>query len=177
VLLPRHLDMLVAQHGERAGDALARPERHDDLVEIAALGGNERRQEALLVFLGAFGDHVGVGEVGAEDDLDRPLGAHHGNLRRGPGIVDVGADMLRRHHVIGAAEGFAGDHGDERHGTLAVGEQKFGAMLDQPAVFRDDIDCSSNETIGKRPGLLLSVSGHSRSLQYCAINERSHLAI
>ena len=65
VLPPRHLDVLVAQHGERAGDAPPRRVRHDHLVDIAALGGDEGRQEAVLVFLGTGGDLVGVADVGA----------------------------------------------------------------------------------------------------------------
>jgi hypothetical protein len=36
--------------------------RHDDVVDIAAFGGDERRQEAVLVFLGARGDCFGMSE-------------------------------------------------------------------------------------------------------------------
>jgi hypothetical protein len=41
VLLHRRLDVLVFQHRQRPGDALAGRVRHDDVVEIAALGGDE----------------------------------------------------------------------------------------------------------------------------------------
>ncbi len=94
VLAARHLHGLAAQHGERTGDARARGLRHDDVVDIAALGGDEGRQEALLVFAGARRDLFRVADVGAEDDLDRALGAHHRDLRRRPGVVDVAADVL-----------------------------------------------------------------------------------
>ena len=127
--------MLVAQHLERAGDALARRMRHDHLVDIAALGRHERIGEARLIFVDALLDLVGVAELGAIDDLDRALGAHHRDLGRRPGIVDVAADMLRGHNVIGAAIGLAGDDGDLRHRRLGEGEQQLGAMLDQAAIF------------------------------------------
>ena len=42
VLAARHLDLLVLQHGEGAGDAAAGRVRRDHLVDIAALGGGER---------------------------------------------------------------------------------------------------------------------------------------
>ena len=56
-MLPsRHLHGLAAEHGERAGDARARGVRHDHVVDVAALGGDERRQEPVLVLLGARRD-------------------------------------------------------------------------------------------------------------------------
>src|SRR5262245_24126802 len=39
--------------------------------------------------------------------------------------------MLRRHDVVGAAIGLAGDDGDFRHGRLGEGEQELGPVLDQ----------------------------------------------
>ena len=86
--------MLVPQHRQRARNAAPRRVRHDHVVDIAALGGDERRQKPVLVFLGARGDLVFVADVGAEDDLDRALGAHHRDLRRRPGIVEIAADVL-----------------------------------------------------------------------------------
>src|SRR6266404_3667022 len=80
VLARRHLDFLPPEHRQGACDPLAGGARHDHLVDIAALGGHERRQEAILVFLGARRDLLGVADVGPEDDLYRPLGAHHGDL-------------------------------------------------------------------------------------------------
>ena len=62
VLLHRHLDMLVAQHRQRPGDAPPCRVRHDDVVDIAALGGDEGRQEPVLIFPGARGDLVGVAD-------------------------------------------------------------------------------------------------------------------
>src|SRR5215831_17822686 len=65
VLSCRHLHSLASQHRERLGDAPARDTRHDHVVDIAALGGGEGREEAILVFLGAGGDLLGVADIGA----------------------------------------------------------------------------------------------------------------
>jgi hypothetical protein len=52
-MLPgRHLHVFCLEHGERAADAPARGVRHDHLVDIAALGGDEGSQETIFVFLG-----------------------------------------------------------------------------------------------------------------------------
>ena len=53
VFLPGVFEFLVTQQRERAGDALSRAVRRDHFVDVAALGGDERRQEAILIFLGA----------------------------------------------------------------------------------------------------------------------------
>ena len=68
--------------------------RHDDVIYITALGGDEGGEKPLLVFLGAGGDLFRIADIGAEDDLDRALGAHHRDLRGRPGVIDVAADML-----------------------------------------------------------------------------------
>ena len=47
VVLPRrHLDMLVPQHRQRAGEPFARRVRHDHIVDIAALGGDDTKCHA-----------------------------------------------------------------------------------------------------------------------------------
>jgi hypothetical protein len=74
------------------------------LVDVAALGGDERGQKAVLVFLRAGGDLPGSPISARKMISTAPLSSHHGDLRRRPGIVDVAADVLRRHHAIGAAE-------------------------------------------------------------------------
>ena len=52
-----------------------------------------------------------------------------------PGVVDVAAQVLRRHDVIGAAIGLAGDDRDLRHRRLGIGEEQLGAVLDEAAIF------------------------------------------
>src|SRR5512137_2514854 len=49
VLAPRVLQLLVAQHRQRAADALARLVRLDHVVDVAAAAGDERVGEAVLV--------------------------------------------------------------------------------------------------------------------------------
>src|SRR5262245_9642675 len=50
IVLPRwHLHPLSPQHRERLDDAGARGARHDHVIDIAAFGGGEGREEAILV--------------------------------------------------------------------------------------------------------------------------------
>src|SRR5262249_5592231 len=77
----------------------------------------------------------GVGEVAAVEDVDRAGGAHDGDLGGGPGEVDVAAEVLGAHDVVGAAVGFAGDDGDLGDGGLGVGVQQLGASSDDPGPF------------------------------------------
>jgi len=59
----RFLPAASPAHGRRAA---AGGVRHDDIVDVAALGGDERREETVLVFLGAGGDLAGITNVGAK---------------------------------------------------------------------------------------------------------------
>src|SRR6202008_667131 len=112
VLFPGILELLVPEHGERAADALAGRVRQDHVVDEAARARDERVGELLPVLLGAVGDLLLVADIGAENDPDGALRAHHCNLRRGPGEIDVAADVLGAHDVIGPAIGLARDDGD-----------------------------------------------------------------
>lgn len=94
MLLPRVLELLVAQHGEGPADAAAGVARLDDVVDVAARRRHERVGELLAVLLGARLDLGQVADVAAEDDLHRPLRPHHRDLGGRPGVVDVGADVL-----------------------------------------------------------------------------------
>src|SRR5262245_41384067 len=89
VLLPRIFDGLVAQHIEGTADAPSRRARQDHFVDIAAFGRRKRIGEAVLVFLDALGNLVGVTELGTIEDFHGTLRSHDGDLRRRPGIVDV----------------------------------------------------------------------------------------
>jgi hypothetical protein len=126
---------LSAAAPRRPGRPAAGRPRLDHLVDEAALGGDERVGEAVLVFLGVRRDLLRVAQIGAVEDLHRALGAHHRDLRGRPGIVDVAAQVLGRHHVIGPAIGLAGDHRDLRHRRLAIGEQQLRAVLDDAVIF------------------------------------------
>src|SRR5207302_205518 len=75
VLAPRVLEPLGLERRQRLADPPARAVRHDDVVDEAAIGGDEGIGEFLAIFLGARRDLLGVADVGAEDNLDRALGA------------------------------------------------------------------------------------------------------
>ena len=83
----------------------------DDAVELAALGGEERRRDVVGVLVGearAHGRDILAGLLGALDlaaveDVDGALAAHHRDLGRRPGEVDVGAELLGAHHDVRAA--------------------------------------------------------------------------
>lgn len=62
------------------------------------------------------------------------LGAHHGHLGSGPGVVGVTAQVLRAHHVIGAAISLARDDGDLGHGGLGIGIEQLGTVGDDAIV-------------------------------------------
>src|SRR6185312_1675502 len=80
VLAPRVLELLVLECGQRLADPPARAMRHDHVVDEAAIGRHERVGELLAILLGARRDLLCITDVGAEDDLDRALGAHHRDL-------------------------------------------------------------------------------------------------
>ena len=98
------------------------------------LGDRKRIGEAGLVFLGAGGDLVLIPQLGAVENLDRPLRPHHRDFRRGPGVIDIAPDVLRAHDVIGTAIGLPDDDRDLGHGRLGKGEEQFGPVLDHPAM-------------------------------------------
>ena len=47
MLLDRQFHLLVTQHRQGAGETAAGGVRHDDVVDVAALGGDERRQASV----------------------------------------------------------------------------------------------------------------------------------
>lgn len=65
-----------------------------------------------------------------EDDLDGTLGSHDGNLGRGPGVVDITAEVLGAHDIVGTTIGLPGNDGDLGHGGLSVGVEQLGTMAD-----------------------------------------------
>jgi hypothetical protein len=75
-------------------------------------------------------DVLGLQDLLAAQDVDRALRAHHRDLRGRPGEVDVGAEVLGAHDVVGAAVGLAGDHRDQRDRRLGVGVEQLGAAAD-----------------------------------------------
>ena len=138
MLLRRQALSLGAQRPEGLGDIHPGVRRGDDRVDIAALGGDIRVGEGLLVVL----DEAGAGRVdipaGVDDILDllavedvhRALGAHDGDLPGWPGQVDIGAEVLGAHDVIRPAVGLPGDDGDLGDGRLGIRIDELGAAPD-----------------------------------------------
>jgi hypothetical protein len=123
-----------------ADERAPRLARADDLVDVAERRRLVRVGEVVLVLLDEPGPGRGpLGLVGdlvegaAVDDVDRALGAHHRDLGGGEREVHVGADVLRRHHVVGAAVGLARDDRDLRDRGLGEGVEELGAVLDDAA--------------------------------------------
>mmetsp|Transcript_21305 Transcript_21305/g.46439 ORF Transcript_21305/g.46439 Transcript_21305/m.46439 type:complete len:294 (-) Transcript_21305:880-1761(-) len=72
--------------------------------------------------------------VPAEDDLDRALCAHHRDFCRRPCVVDVAAEVLRRHDVVRAAVRLARDNRHLGYGRFGVRKEKLRAMSDDATV-------------------------------------------
>src|SRR5579875_1165363 len=139
VLARRVVLALVFQRAQRSNQSRAGIARTQYFVHVAQLGGLERIGEGTPVFLGqagALGDFIGsLLELVAKYDVDRPLGSHYCDFRAGIGEVEIAAQMLGGHHVVGAAVSLACDDRDLGYGGLAIGVQQFGAMLDNSAEF------------------------------------------
>ncbi len=68
----------------------------------------------------------------------RAVRPHDGDLCRGPGIVNVAAEMLAAHRYVGTTVGFADDYGNLWDCGLRVGEEQLGTMSDDSAIFLID---------------------------------------
>ena len=133
---------LVRERLQRADDPIARVARLDHVVDVAEPGSHVRIGELIAILGFLLGDELGLlllvldrGDLLRQQHFDCALGAHHGDLGRRPCVVDVAAQMLRAHHAVGAAVGFAQDDRDLRNGRFAVSEQQLGAVDDDAAVF------------------------------------------
>src|SRR5690606_5119777 len=76
VLLPRILELLVTKERERPRNADTRGMRHDDFVDIATLGCDERIEEAVFVGLGVGRDLFRIVDIRTVNDLHRTLRTH-----------------------------------------------------------------------------------------------------
>jgi len=81
------------------------------------------------------GGFLGIVQIFAVQDFHRALCAHHGDLRAGPRIVDIAAQMFRRHNAIGPAVSFARNDGDFWDRRFAKRIEQFRAVLNQAAIF------------------------------------------
>lgn len=130
--------LFVGQHLQGLDDAEAGAHGLDHVIDVALLGRREGSGEevgvALLELRGLGGHILGGVQLLLVDDLYGAIGAHHGDLGSGPGVVHIAPQMLGAHHTIGAAVGLAQDHGHLGHGGLGEGEEQLGAVADDAAV-------------------------------------------
>src|SRR5579883_2315580 len=138
VLLLERLDFLVLEEMEGADDLAAGLRGLDDLVDVAALRGLIGRGEPGRVVVDELLS-TGLGirsllDVALKQNVDGALGAHHGDLGAGPGVVEVAADVLGAHDVVGAAVRLAQDDRHLGHRGLAVRVEQLGAAADDAAV-------------------------------------------
>ena len=99
------------------------------------MAGNKGVGKFLTVFLRPLGDLLLITDIFTKNNLHCPFWSHDGDLRTGPGQIDVAAQVLGRHHIVGPTIGFSGNDRDLRHRAFCVGIKQFRAMSDNAAVF------------------------------------------
>ena len=62
--------------------------------------GNKRIGETRTIFFRERVDFFSVFGLLTKDDFDRPLGPHDRDLGGRPGVIDVSAEVLGRHHIV-----------------------------------------------------------------------------
>ena len=90
------------------------------------------RNSSIFCLRERFGIGSG-GQLAPVNDVHRALRPHDGDFGGGPREVDVRPDVLRSHHAIRAAIGFARDHGDFRNGGFGIGVEQLRAVADDAA--------------------------------------------
>ena len=153
MLSPRVLKVLISEHLKRSADSPTRLARENDIVNKPAVTRDKWICELLPILFGSLRNPCLITDVLAEDDFDRAFWAHHGNLCRGPRQINVSAQMLRGHHIIGPAVGLARDDRDLGHGAFGIRIQQLSAVTDDAPVF---LCCS-----GQKAGNIYE--GHNRN--------------
>ena len=131
----RSLDALAGRHLQAPADRLAGLTRIDHVVDHVVAGRTVDVDQLAVVGdqLGPPGLGVlGLGDLLAEDDLDRALGAHDADLRRRPGDDQVGLVGAAAHHVVAGAVGLAQHDRDLGDGRVGGRVQQLGAVADDP---------------------------------------------
>ena len=138
MLLGRIPVALARQGRKRRREGAAGVAGLDHGIEVPAGGGGVGIRKLLPELRYLLGpERVRIGcrrELALVEHVDGPLGAHHSDLRRGPRVVPISAEVLARHDAVGTAVGLARDEGHLRHGRLGEGEQQLRAVADDAAV-------------------------------------------
>jgi hypothetical protein len=126
VLLSWHGVDFVFEHAEGLDEARTGFVGLDDVVDITAFGGDERSGEPIAI-LGDFRVPVVLAAV---DNVDRSLGSHDRDFGTGPGIVNIGAEMLRTHDAVGSSISLTEDHRNLGNSRLSEGVKELRAVTD-----------------------------------------------
>src|ERR1700736_3118873 len=110
---PRAAPPLLPQsYSQRADQLSARTTRLDDVVDVAALGGDVRVGELLGVLRHQLSPPCKWiccrSQLSMKHDVDGALRPHDCDLRRRPGNVEVGPDVLGAHDAVRTAVRLAG---------------------------------------------------------------------
>ena len=132
---------LVFEHFEGVDDLGPRIGRVYHVVYEATTGGDVGIHEEAFVLLNELRPLglrlVVLADLVAVDDVDRTLGAHHGDLPGGPGVVDVSLQVLAAHGDVRPAVCLADEDADLWHGGLRIGVEELRSVLDYAAVLLD----------------------------------------
>src|SRR6266545_795409 len=134
VLFRRILVALSLERAQGFGQSGACIARISDVLEIPSSRSAVWMRELIAVLLdlvlGRLRRIVTRGNVFSKENLHRALWPHHCDLRRGPGHVEVAANVLRAHDVVRSAVRLARNDGELRDRRLAISIEKLGAVLD-----------------------------------------------
>lgn len=136
------LSLFVAQQLKSSTDSHSSGVWLDDVVDESS--GCHRKWIAklvnvfLLVLLGVLLPTV--------QNRHCTLGSHHCHFGRWPGIVDIGFQMLRTHHIIRATVSFTRDYRNLWHGRLRKCVQQLCSVSDDATVL---LGGSRKETCGR----------------------------
>merc|ERR1711907_853047 len=108
VLLPRVALRLALQHLQVLADTQSCGAGLDNVVNKASAGRGEWVGESRHILILALLQSLRV-LLAAIDDGHGTLGAHDSNLSCGPGVVDVTAQVLAAHDIVGTAVRLARD--------------------------------------------------------------------
>ncbi len=119
---------LGSELGQTAADAETGVARLNHIIDVAILSCLIRIGEELVVLVLLLGDeglHVltsfllGLSLLGIQHSSST-RGTHHGDLSRGPCVVQVGVELLRAHHDVRTTVGLTQGDGDLGYGSLAI---------------------------------------------------------
>mmetsp|Transcript_6696 Transcript_6696/g.14316 ORF Transcript_6696/g.14316 Transcript_6696/m.14316 type:complete len:206 (+) Transcript_6696:65-682(+) len=123
-----------AERGEVCGDDASCVFGLDDCIDVSF----SRGFDWCTVFIGVLGfkrrQLQRTQRAHVVQNLHGRLGAHHGDLRRGPRVVEIRAEHFGRHDAVRAAVRLAQHHANLGHLRFRVRVQQLRAVPDNAAV-------------------------------------------